>query len=110
MSTKPVIDLGLAGLFDFCLPDHDRGDSLSGNEINTYKADRDDGAAEIPCPVEAFCKKVTANRFGTTPAESPSGRVLEKRAGSVAHRVEQLGKWQLEYDASNRLIRAREIE
>ncbi len=51
------------------------GDSLSGNEINTYKADGDDGAAEIPDPVEAFCKAVTANRFGTTPEGAP----LKKR-------------------------------
>jgi YD repeat-containing protein len=106
-SNAVKIDIGLGGMFDFCLPNNDRGDSLSGNEVHTHRND-DDGAAEIPDPVENFCKAVRANRFNE--AKPIPGRLLEKRAGSVAHRVEQLGNWRLEYDASNRLIRAREVD
>jgi len=101
------IDVNLGGLFDFCLPNNDRGDSLSGNEVHTYK-NEDDGAAEIPDPVGQLVAKYASERFDS-PKPIP-GRALEKRAGTVAHRVEQLGTWRLEYDELNKLIRAREIK
>jgi hypothetical protein len=109
-SNAVKIDIGLGGLFDFCLPDNAEGDSLSGNEIHAYKADGDDGASEVFCPVSDFCRKLSENRLNTTPAVSTSGRLFEKRAKATAHRTEQIGNWRLEYDASNKLIRAREIE
>jgi|SRR5580704_19016995 hypothetical protein len=107
---NPVkIDMGLSGLFDFCLPDHNEGDSLTGNEVRKIVGE-DTGEAEIPDPTSQLFAKYALNRFDEpTPADSP-GRVLEKRASAVAHRVEQLGNWRLEYDASNKLIRARELE
>jgi hypothetical protein len=108
MSTSNAvkIDLALGGLFDFCLPDHNEGDSLRGNEVRKIVGE-DTGEAEIPDPTSALFSKYAQNRFETTP-DSPD-RVLEKRASAVAHRVEQIGNWRLEYDASNKLIRAREI-
>jgi hypothetical protein len=100
------IDLALGGMFDFCLPDHNEGDSLTGNEVRKIVGE-DTGEAEIPDPTSQLFAKYALDRFDE-PASSP-GRALEKRASAVAHRVEQIGNWRLEYDASNKLIRAREL-
>ena len=107
ISDKTVkIDIGLGGLFDFCLPGYDEGGSLSGNEVHAYKVDGDDGASEVFDPVADFVRKASLDRFDApTPADSP----LAKRAKAVAARVERIGTWELQYDASNKLIRAREI-
>lgn len=79
------IDIGLAGLFDFCLSGHDEGGSLSGNEVHRYKADGDDGAAEIPDPTAILFAKYASDRFEKstgTPFDAtwnePMGAAVEK--------------------------------
>jgi len=83
--------------------------SLSGNEVRKIVGE-DTGESMIPDPVESLWKADSLNRFDEpkAPAVSP-GRVLKKRASATAHRTEMLGKWRLEYDSNNRLIRAREL-
>jgi hypothetical protein len=78
---------------------------LTGDEIDIYKVN-DTGESMVADPVADFVRKASLDRFDApTPADSP----LAKRAKAVAARVERIGTWELQYDASNKLIRAREI-
>jgi hypothetical protein len=87
---------------------------LSGNEVNTYKVDGDDGAAEIPDPVENFCKAVTANRFNTTPEGAPLRKRWENndpfvQAISKARRMRKDGKVMKLFDANGVLLAEKEV-
>lgn len=64
---------------------------LSGNETQAYKVDGDDGAAEIPDPVESFCNAVAQNRFGSTPTWDEPISVVEKNETRYSVGGELLG-------------------
>ena len=70
MSNTVKIDLALGGLFDFCLPDHNEGDSLTGNEVRKIVGE-DTGESEVFDPVGAAFAKAALDRFDApTPGET----------------------------------------
>jgi hypothetical protein len=80
------IDFELSTMFDFVLPDHYEGGSLSGNEV--VKVSIDDGESQVFDPVESFCRKLSENMFDTeksagsrfdTTWNEPLGAVVEKK-------------------------------
>ena len=94
------IDMGLGSLFDFCLPDHDRGDSLSGDEIHAYKADNDDGASEVFCPVTDFLRKCNENRFDTSKSAGTFDSTWNEPIGAaVVEKKAKVARYEVKADA-----------
>jgi hypothetical protein len=107
------IDWRVSPWFDFCLPDHNEGDSLTGNEVDTYKVN-DTGESQVFDPCEALWKATAANRLGTT----PEGSKLEKRwkdndpfvaAIQKAARMRKDGNTMRLYDAAGNLLAEKEV-